>query len=140
MATAGPPTLAPVEDEGKTAVHEIQGSGRTSPLAGQAVTTGGVVTAVDSNGFYLQDPIGDGDDATSDGIFVFTGRAPAVRVGDAAQVAGTVGEFFPRRGRHRQPLRDPDREPDGHRPVRRQRPPGTDPARPRRPRSRRPAP
>jgi predicted extracellular nuclease len=85
VATAGPPTLAPLEDGGRTAVHNIQGSGRTSPLAGQAATTAGIVTAADSNGFDLQDPVGDGDDITSDGIFVFTGRAPAVRVGDEAE-------------------------------------------------------
>ena len=53
------------------------------------------MTAVDSNGFYLQDPDGDDDDATSDAIFVFTGASPAVAVGDAVVITGTVSEFFP---------------------------------------------
>ena len=45
-------------------------------LDGQSVSTTGVVTAVDSNGFYIQDPNGDGNAATSDGIFVFTSVGP----------------------------------------------------------------
>ena len=56
------------------------------------MTTTGIVTQV-GNGYYLQDPTGDGNDATSDAIFVFTGSAPAVAVGDAVQVSGKVSEF-----------------------------------------------
>lgn len=78
-----------------TAIYTIQGSGHTSSLVGQFVTTTGVVTAVDSNGFYLQDAAGDGNAATSDGIFVFTSSAPGVSAGDAASVSGVVGEFVP---------------------------------------------
>ena len=74
-------------------IPEIQGAGRSSDLAGTLVRTTGIVTAVDSNGFYLQDPAGDGDDATSDAIFVFTSSAPAVSVGDEAEVTGPVLEF-----------------------------------------------
>ncbi len=80
-----PPTTA-------AAIHEIQGAGHRSPLEGEAVTTTGIVTAVDSDGFYMQDAIGDGDIATSDGIFVFTGAAPSVAVGDEAQVSAFVEE------------------------------------------------
>lgn len=76
-------------------IPEIQGAGHTSPFVGQEITTNGVVTAVDSNGFYLQDPVGDGDSATSDALFVFTGSAPAVAVADAATVTGIVSEFIP---------------------------------------------
>ena len=36
----------------------------------------GVVTAVTTNGFWMQDPDSDSDEATSEGIFVFTGGAP----------------------------------------------------------------
>ncbi len=84
--TTAPPPLA---------IYQIQGAGHVSPFAGQAVTTQGVVTAVDSNGFYLQDPTGDSDIATSDGIFVFTSSAPAVSVGRLVQVSGQVSEFVP---------------------------------------------
>ena len=82
-------------DVALTAIYDIQGAGHTSPLVGQTVTTTGVVTAVDTNGFYLQDPNGDGDIATSDAIFLFTGSAPSVAVGDAIQVTGVVSEFTP---------------------------------------------
>lgn len=56
-----------------TSVPQVQGSGESSPLAGQTVTTRGVVTEVAGglSGFYLQDPQGDGDPATSDGVFVY---------------------------------------------------------------------
>ncbi|OZH51410.1 hypothetical protein AFK68_31215 [Hydrocoleum sp. CS-953] len=83
------------EEPTLTAIYDIQGAGHTSALEGQAVTTTGIVTAVDSNGFYLQDPTGDGDIATSDALFVFTGSAPGVNVGDELQVDGTVSEFTP---------------------------------------------
>jgi predicted extracellular nuclease len=76
-------------------IMQIQGAGHLSPLAGQRVSTTGVVTALAHNGFYLQDQVGDGDPATSDAIFVFTSAAPAVRVGDGLQVVGFVNEFVP---------------------------------------------
>ena len=75
------------------AIHEIQGSGLTSPLAGSTVTTSGIVTAIDTNGFYIQDPAVDADPSTSEGIFVFTGSAPTVAIGDSVNVTGTVVEF-----------------------------------------------
>jgi len=74
-------------------IMAIQGAGHASPLLGQRVATTGIVTARDNNGFYIQDPTGDGDLRTSDGIFVFTGAGPAVAVGDAVRVGGTVLEF-----------------------------------------------
>lgn len=57
-------------------IGEIQGRGHSSPYLGETVRTQGVVTATARNGFYVQDPVGDGDPATSDGLFVFTGGAP----------------------------------------------------------------
>lgn len=76
-------------------IPEIQGAGHVSPHVGELVETTGIVTAVDSNGFFLQDPVGDGDSNTSDGIFVFTSSAPTVVVGDQAKVTGSVAEFQP---------------------------------------------
>lgn len=78
-----------------TPIYNIQGAGQVSALVGASVTTGGIVTAVDTNGFYLQDALGDGDIATSDALFVFTGDAPGLAVGDELEVAGTVSEFTP---------------------------------------------
>jgi predicted extracellular nuclease len=74
---------------------EIQGEGHRSAYEGQPVITGGIVTAVASNGFYLQDSTGDNNVRTSDALFVFTGSAPAVAVGDGVEVHGTVTEFLP---------------------------------------------
>lgn len=76
-------------------IGEIQGAGHRSIWDGTTVTTTGIVTAIASNGFYMQDPDGDGDSATSDAIFVFTGATPLVAVGDGLTVTGTVTEFLP---------------------------------------------
>ncbi|MDO9270465.1 MAG: ExeM/NucH family extracellular endonuclease, partial [Methylobacter sp.] len=76
-----------------TRIPAIQGAGSASPLAGQTVTTEGVVTRLGNNGFYLQDATGDGDAATSDGVFVFTGTAPTVSVGDHVRLTANVVEF-----------------------------------------------
>lgn len=75
-------------------IHDIQGAAHLSPLAGQTVTSvPGIVTARSSNGFYLQDPLPDASNATSEGIFVFTSSQPTVTVGDEVLVSGTVTEF-----------------------------------------------
>ncbi|NBD32006.1 MAG: nuclease, partial [Cyanobacteria bacterium] len=77
-------------------IYEIQGAGQTSPLLGETVTAeGGIVTAVVDNGFYIQDPNGDDNPSTSDGLFVFTGSPPNVNVGDELNVTGEVSEFQP---------------------------------------------
>ncbi|NJL83222.1 MAG: hypothetical protein HC890_10195 [Chloroflexaceae bacterium] len=73
-------------------IPEIQGDGFVSPLAGAIVATSGLVTALATNGFYLIDPLGDNNGATSDGIFINTGTAPTVVVGDSVAVSGTVVE------------------------------------------------
>jgi hypothetical protein len=77
-------------------ISEIQGRGERSPLAGRRVTTSGVVTALKRNGFFLQTFLqgeDDGDDATSEGVFVFTSSTPPVSRESAVQVTGTVTEF-----------------------------------------------
>jgi uncharacterized protein len=76
-------------------IHDIQGTRFQSPFTGQRVSTSGIVTALDTDGFYLQDPTPDSNDATSEGVFVFTSSAPHVAVGDAANVTATVAEFLP---------------------------------------------
>jgi hypothetical protein len=81
-----------------TPIHDIQGAAHLSPLAGSVKKTQGIVTALrptSGAGFYLQDPSADADDATSEAIFVFTGSAPTVLVGDEVQVVGNVTEFRP---------------------------------------------
>ncbi|MBW8844929.1 MAG: ExeM/NucH family extracellular endonuclease [Burkholderiales bacterium] len=80
---------------GLVPIYNIQGNGAQSPLLGSGVTTTGVVTKVMNNGFFMQDPVGDGNAATSDGIFVFTSVAPTVSAGQNIQLSGTVAEFNP---------------------------------------------
>jgi predicted extracellular nuclease len=65
-------------------------------LEGQPVEdVPGIVTAVTQNGFWMQAPSPDGDDATSDGLFVYTGSVPGVEAGDEVAVSGTVAEYRP---------------------------------------------
>ena len=75
-------------------IFEVQGSGNTSTLQGQQVVVRGVVVAdvPGLGGFYLQDVEGDGNTATSDGIFV---DSPiAVDLGNIVAVNGGVVENF----------------------------------------------
>ncbi len=74
-------------------IMAIQGHGAVSPKENQLVATSGVVTAVGAKGFFMQDPTGDGDPSTSDGLYVYTGAAPSVAVGNVVNVSGTVKEF-----------------------------------------------
>src|SRR5262245_18880149 len=77
-------------------IADIQGRGHISPLNGQTVANvPGIVTALRSNGFYMQDPVPDNDPGTSDGIFVFTNSAPTALPGDSVRISGRVSEFRP---------------------------------------------
>lgn len=84
--------------EGETRVSAIQGASHRSPLESQWIAeVRGVVTAVDLDGrrqgFWIQDVAGDGDDRTSDGLFVSAANAGAsVEVGNLVSVAGRVVE------------------------------------------------
>jgi uncharacterized protein len=72
------------------AISDVQGSGSASPFNGQPTTVRGTVTGKYSpTGFFVQSS-GDGNPATSDGLFV--NSTAAVNVGDAVQVNGTIGE------------------------------------------------
>ncbi len=86
-----------------TPIYAVQGSSLTSPLAGAEVAVEGVVVGDfqnngsldngDLNGFHIQDPTGDGDPATSDGVFIYAPGAADVSVGDAVRVRGKVSEY-----------------------------------------------
>lgn len=81
-----------------TPIYQIQGSGLNAAITGN-VTTKGVVVGdfegtANNSGFFLQDLTGDGDPATSDGIFVFTGSSDLVSVGQVVRVTGYARERF----------------------------------------------
>ncbi|PRY54676.1 hypothetical protein BCF74_1247 [Knoellia remsis] len=94
--TGGP---GPEPEPTEVTIAQIQGTGATSPLNGQQVTTSGVVTANyptgGFNGFYLQTAgTGGTTDATpgaSDGVFVF--GTTDVAIGDCYTVTATVTEY-----------------------------------------------
>jgi predicted extracellular nuclease len=80
-----------------TPIPAIQGTGATAAITGPVVTQGVVVGDFEGpgptlRGFYLQDPVGDGDPASSDALFVFHGDADLVSLGDALRIAGAAGE------------------------------------------------
>lgn len=77
-------------------IRDIQGAAQVSPLNGERVKdVTGIVTAVTTNRYWIQDPQPDDNPATSEAIVVFTNASPTVAVGDAVTVAGTVDEFRP---------------------------------------------
>jgi 5'-nucleotidase len=85
-------------------IADVQGTGAATPLAGTRVTVEGVVTADHRtggyNGIYLQTAGSGGDrpvaaGTASDAVFVYlpTGTAPTVAIGDRVRVSGTANEF-----------------------------------------------
>lgn len=99
-ANAAVPPPPPIEagcDLDIVTIGSVQGSGPASSSDGASLRLEGVVTGDFQDGgfdgFYIQDA-GDGDSATSDGIFVHYPQGPAVSVGDVVNVAGEVEEFF----------------------------------------------
>ncbi len=91
-----------------TPICAIQSAGERSPLApssgnrsGESVTTTGIVYAREPDGFWIQDSGCDDDEATSNGLFVYTAtsnerfpRFPLPEPGDEVEVTGRVSEFF----------------------------------------------
>ena len=77
-------------------IYTLQGTGALSPFANTTQTTTGVVTVLLGNGFFMQDATGDGNAATSDGIFVFgQSFARQLAPGDLVRVTGPLVEFTP---------------------------------------------
>lgn len=93
-----PPDTAECGDDA-TPIHDVQGDGASTPLAGTEVEVEGVVVgdhqaSTGLGGFYLQeeDADVDADPATSEGIFVFGGGTD-VAEGDVVRLSGTPKEY-----------------------------------------------
>jgi predicted extracellular nuclease len=87
--------VAPASGAGHTTpIYDIQGEGHVSPEAGNAVVTHGVITAIGFRALYVQDPNGDGNDATSDAIFVFDFGFSSRSIGECVELDGSVSEFI----------------------------------------------
>lgn len=84
-----------------TFIHDIQGTGATSPISGtNNITIEGIVTgdyqgAGGFSGFFVQEESADwdADAATSEGIFVFN-TSFAANVGDKVRLTGNVVEYL----------------------------------------------
>jgi predicted extracellular nuclease len=85
------------DDAAQVEIFQIQGSGDSSPFTGQPVIArDNIVTSVGPAGFTMQTPDArdDRNRATSNGVYVFTGSAPQVAVGDAVDVRAKVVEYY----------------------------------------------
>jgi len=87
-------------DPATITIGDIQGSGPVTPIPGIVVTVDGTVTSLFTSndvldGYFIQDE-GDGDLATSDGIFVFCrgGCPTTLATGDNVVVTGSADENF----------------------------------------------
>ena len=97
--TCPPPPVGPVS----AFIHEVQGAGSSSPIAGIAAEIQGVVVGDFQSGgfrgFHVQEEDSDADDdpATSEGVFVFypfwVGDVE-VALGDVVTVVGQASERF----------------------------------------------
>ncbi|MHC1741061.1 MAG: endonuclease/exonuclease/phosphatase family protein [Anaerolineaceae bacterium] len=77
-------------------IHDLQGCSHQSPYLGKKVgPIQGIVTWKEDQGFYMQDPLQDSQDCSSEAIFVFTNKYPDVIPGDLVGVSGKVNEFTP---------------------------------------------
>jgi len=82
-------TINVVASAGNLTISQIQGESDSSPYVDQFVTTVGLVTAANNNGFYLQDCEG-----AWCGIWVLDFGEANASVGDEIEVTGQVEEYF----------------------------------------------
>lgn len=82
-----------------TPVYTVQGDGPSTPWADVRLSIEGIVVGdyegpgPNLRGFYVQEEEGDGDVATSDGIFIFNFDEDEVSPGDRVRVTGVAQEF-----------------------------------------------
>ncbi|MCB0762801.1 MAG: hypothetical protein KDC12_14840, partial [Flavobacteriales bacterium] len=69
-------------------IYEIQGQQSASPLANSSVNTGGIVTGVAADGYFIQDGTG-----AWNGIYVYD-QVQNPSVGDQVTLTATVTEYF----------------------------------------------
>jgi len=91
------PTSTPVPGDCST-IPQIQGTGTASPCQHYVTDIRGCITGFTANGFYYQDVTGDGDPATSDGLFVYRGYGcngcSALAVGNIVEIDGDIIEYY----------------------------------------------
>ena len=85
------------ESQNQLPINQIQGAGHLSPYDGKDVRcVTGIVTAVNSNGFFLQTTKTDNDEKTSEALFVNLLTVAEVQPGDEVMVkTGEIREYNP---------------------------------------------
>lgn len=94
------------DDVTEVSIHDIQGAGNFSPYNNQILQTTGIVTGLQAlgsvRGFFLQNAEGDydGDEGTSEGIFVYVGGSTSTlpadaQIGNEIAIRGLVTEYKP---------------------------------------------
>ena len=85
------------ESQNQLAINQIQGAGHLSSYDGEEVRcVTGIVTAVNSNGFFLQSTKADNDEKTSEALFVNLLTVAEVKPGDEVMVnSGEIREYNP---------------------------------------------
>ena len=73
----------------------VYSSVSTAPTAGVVVETSGIVTGIGTSGFFIQDPTGDGNPATPDGIYVYSPNAipTGLAIGNTVTVTGKITTY-----------------------------------------------
>ncbi len=84
--------LGPAPEPPYHSISEIQGFTTSSPFKDSTVATGGIVTAVFGNNFFIEEYPG----GLRKGLYVYRGSAssPHVHIGDSVLVKGTVDEYY----------------------------------------------
>lgn len=89
-----------VSAQKERAISEAQGDKNISPFENQTAQLTGIVTARIRDGFFIQTPDDktDGNPATSEGIYVYTGNqmTAEAQIGNLVSVTGTITEFRPK--------------------------------------------
>ncbi len=98
LAVALPLTVAAQKE---LTIGAAQGDKNTSPFDRQTARLSGIVTARLKGGFFIQSPDDktDGNPATSEGIYVYTGsemNGGEAAIGNLVSVSGTITEFRPK--------------------------------------------
>lgn len=85
------------QSQNQLPINQIQGPGHISPYDGKEVRCiSGIVTAVNSNGFFLQSTKADNDEKTSEAIFVNLLTVAEVNPGDEVMItSGEIREYNP---------------------------------------------
>ena len=93
-------SLLTVSAQKERTIAEVQGDKNISAFESQTAQLTGIITARIRDGFFIQTPDDktDGNPATSEGIYVYTGNQMMVEaaIGNLVSVTGTITEYRPK--------------------------------------------